>query len=259
MSWDGSCNGQICGDGWKKFSFCKIFRVAVTRLTNIAYFSVLLPTGNITCCNINWSWEKLFTGLAKLAKERAIWCKLRYWPEMELTKSVSPVHLFSVLEYYQNTIFLLCITLIFGNLAAVVTSAKFEHDSVDGTDTLEKAGIVKWTNEPMQFSGPESRLLTIFSAFSGHDDIIKWKHFPRYWPFVRGIHWSPVNFPRKDQWRRDFMFSLICVWINGWVNKREAGDLRCYHAHHDVTVMVTNQAARWLLYLQSRSFIWSMA
>ena len=27
-----------------------------------------------------------------------------------------------------------------------------------------------------------------------HDDVIKWKHFPRYWPFVRGIHrsrWIP--------------------------------------------------------------------
>ena len=23
-----------------------------------------------------------------------------------------------------------------------------------------------------------------------HDDVIKWKYFPRYWPFVRGIHWS---------------------------------------------------------------------
>ena len=22
----------------------------------------------------------------------------------------------------------------------------------------------------------------------GHDDVIKWKHFPRYWPFVRGIY-----------------------------------------------------------------------
>ena len=26
-----------------------------------------------------------------------------------------------------------------------------------------------------------------------HDDVIKWKHFPRYWPFVREIHRSPVN------------------------------------------------------------------
>ena len=25
-----------------------------------------------------------------------------------------------------------------------------------------------------------------------HDDVIKWKHFPRYWPFVWGNHRSPV-------------------------------------------------------------------
>ena len=70
-----------------------------------------------------------------------------------------------------------------------------------------------------------------------HDDVIKWKHFPRYWPFVRGIHRSPVNSPHKGQWRGGLIFSLICVWINGWVNNREAGDLRCYRAHYDVTVM----------------------
>ena len=70
-----------------------------------------------------------------------------------------------------------------------------------------------------------------------HDDIIKWKHFPRNWPFVRGIHRSPVNSPHKGQWHGALMFSLICVWINGWVNNREAGDLRRYLAHYDVTVM----------------------
>ena len=70
-----------------------------------------------------------------------------------------------------------------------------------------------------------------------HDDVIKWKHFPRYWPFVRVIHRSPVNVPHKGQWRGALMFSLICVWINGWVNNREAGDLRRYRAHYDVTVM----------------------
>ena len=70
-----------------------------------------------------------------------------------------------------------------------------------------------------------------------HDDVIKWKHFPRYWPFVREIHRSPVNSPHKGQWRGALMFSLICVWINGWVNNREAGDLRRYRAHCDVNVM----------------------
>ena len=56
-------------------------------------------------------------------------------------------------------------------------------------------------------------------------------------PGVRGIHRSPVNSPNKGQWRWALMFSLICVWINGWVNNREAGDLRRYRAHHDVTLM----------------------
>ena len=41
-----------------------------------------------------------------------------------------------------------------------------------------------------------------------------------------GIHRSPVNSPHEGQWRRTLMFSLICPWINGWVNNREAGDLR---------------------------------
>ena len=72
-----------------------------------------------------------------------------------------------------------------------------------------------------------------------HDDVIKWKHFPRYWPFVRRIHRSPVNSPHKGQWRGALMFSLICVWINAWVNNCEVGDLRRYRIHYDVTVMDT--------------------
>ena len=40
-----------------------------------------------------------------------------------------------------------------------------------------------------------------------HDDVIKWKHFPRYWPFVRGIHRRPVNSHRNGQWRGALMFS----------------------------------------------------
>ena len=70
-----------------------------------------------------------------------------------------------------------------------------------------------------------------------HDDVIKWKHFPCYRPFVRGIHRSPVNSPHKGQWRAALKFSLICTWINGWVNSRGAGDLRCNRAHYDVIVM----------------------
>ena len=34
---------------------------------------------------------------------------------------------------------------------------------------------------------------------SGHIDVIKWVQFPRYWPFMQGIHRSPVNSPHKEE------------------------------------------------------------
>ena len=55
----------------------------------------------------------------------------------------------------------------------------------------------------------------------------------------------PVNSPNKGQWRETLMFSLICVWINGWVNNLKAGDLRRYHAHYDVIVML------WIAFTRS--------
>ena len=41
----------------------------------------------------------------------------------------------------------------------------------------------------------------------------------------------PMNSPHIGQWREAFMFSLICVWIDGWVNNCEAGDLRRHRVH----------------------------
>ena len=77
-----------------------------------------------------------------------------------------------------------------------------------------------------------------------YDDVIKWNHFPRNWPFVWGIHRSPVNSPHKDQWRGALVFSLIYAWMNDWVNNREAGDLRRYRAHCDVIVMMCLRCLR---------------
>ena len=71
-----------------------------------------------------------------------------------------------------------------------------------------------------------------------HDDVIKWKHFPRYWPFVWGIHRSPVNSPAQNQWHGALMLSLICAWINGWANNGEAGNMRRHRDHYDVIVIL---------------------
>ena len=41
-----------------------------------------------------------------------------------------------------------------------------------------------------------------------HDDPIKWKHLPYYWPSVKGIHRSLVDSPHKGRWRRALVFVL---------------------------------------------------
>ena len=96
-----------------------------------------------------------------------------------------------------------------------------------------KTGSEIFTSEMIRVALTEYWGQVVIKSGNGsvsHDDVIRWKHFPRNWPFVQGIHRSPVNSPHKGQWRGALMFSLICVWINDWVKNREAGDLRRYLA-----------------------------
>ena len=80
-----------------------------------------------------------------------------------------------------------------------------------------------------------------------HDNIIAiiWtKTDPIHWRIygVRGrlvnifISIQLIQFS-SIQWRRAWVFSVICAWINSWVNNREAGYLRRHRAHYDVILM----------------------
>ena len=113
---------------------------------------------------------------------------------------------------------------------------------------------------------PFTRLLHFLEFKYLHSDWIMMTssngNIVRYWPFVRGIHRWPVNSPHKDQWREALMFSLICVWTNGWANKQDAGDLRRHRAHHDVTAMRVwdfTLCGRSCLYSINHSFKWSLS
>ena len=59
----------------------------------------------------------------------------------------------------------------------------------------------------------------------------------------------------KGQWRRALMFPLICVWINGWENNREAGDLRHCRAHYDIIVMKLRSKINSHIYHEN--FLWN--
>ena len=78
-------------------------------------------------------------------------------------------------------------------------------------------------------------LRTTWDGIYEHDDVIKWT-------FSASLAICAGNSPHKGQWRGALMFSLICVWMKGWINNRKAGDLRRYLAHYDVIVMKTCQS-----------------
>ena len=107
--------------------------------------------------------------------------------------------------------------------------------SMQFRDSVWLAANFQDSCEQTQYHTPTLLMLTIW-----------WRHqmkiFSALLDIVRGIHRSPVNSPHKGQWRSALMFSLICVWINGGVNNREAGELRCHRAHYDATLM--HQAAK---------------
>ena len=95
--------------------------------------------------------------------------------------------------------------------------------------------IRKWFSDIKKWIFDISDIIYVYDSALTREDSgpLEWRHNGRHavsnhqphWPFVRGIHRSPVNSPHKGQWRGALMFSLICAWINAWVNNREAGDL----------------------------------
>ena len=119
----------------------------------------------------------------------------------------------------------------FKKLRLKMSSAKWRPFCI-GLNELRGQGIAEGLKAYCTSSRKEVESIDIY------DDVIKWKHFPRYWPFSREIHRSPVNSPHKSQWRVALMFSFIYSWTNGWANNDEAGNLRRHHAHCDVTLMI---------------------
>ena len=72
---------------------------------------------------------------------------------------------------------------------------------------------------------------------------VVWGHCSKLWL----LQLLPVNSPHKGRWPGALMFSLICAWINVWVNTPEVGDLRRHRAHYDIIIMMQcTPVMRWL-------------
>ena len=133
----------------------------------------------------------------------------------------------------------------------------FPPASIDSSPVSTNSSPVSTDSSP--------QWITICLVTRGALMMTKWKHLPRYWRFVGGIHRSPVNSPHKGHWHRAFIFSLICAWTNSWVNNRDAGDLRLHRPHYHVTVMasriftldcITSEKQGWVAALVAKNRFW---
>ena len=80
---------------------------------------------------------------------------------------------------------------------------------------LSQASYDKWACVFFWYGVPLSAaivwILEGLVNYIQYDDVIKWKHFQHYWPFVRGLLRSPMDSPHKGQWRGASVFSFICA------------------------------------------------
>ena len=83
-----------------------------------------------------------------------------------------------------------------------------QHDAMIHSRKCSISSEITSSNQ-RKFCYKSPRVTQIIISHFGatcHDDVIKWKHFPRNWPFVRGIHRWPMTSPHKGQWRGALMF-----------------------------------------------------
>ena len=195
--------------------------------------------GDICFCSFKWHGMPYSTHICVVSR------KWKYHSTVLLKKNWSYMDIISVVATAYASLRYYYFLLVLWNLWCHIHIARVTdiNDILLGCDPL-KLYDVRTNLSKM----PTQQKSSSWNPFRGgtwwHDDVIKWKRFTRYWPFVRGIHWFPVYSPYIGQWRGVLMFSSIYVWMNDWVNNREAGDVRCHRAHYNVTAMLRPIADR---------------
>ena len=141
-----------------------------------------LPWRDRSCCNENWYHNRLLM--------------MSQWPDN--CDRITWIMIFNSLD----------IDFIHG----VVHGRSCQNSGYLITHHHQSLGITTtWSKQLLLLiiqKGISCKMILFFARLLSlnHDDVIKWKHFPRYWPFVWRIHRSPVNSPHKGQWRGVWCF-----------------------------------------------------
>ena len=125
----------------------------------------------------------------------------------------------SGIRWYEKVVTWMCIYIVYMWYVCMTYLIWRKHRFIEASQNE----LVQWLGAVSQQATTDPVTKRTMVPYSlPRDDVTKWKHFPCYWTFVWGIHWSPVNSPHKGQWHGALMFSLICV-LNKQLSKQSWG------------------------------------
>ena len=61
------------------------------------------------------------------------------------------------------------------------------HHSIESNVTVGDQTTIEFESHSYKINATLPVAVVTIILDMGHDDVIKWHHFPRYWPFMRGI------------------------------------------------------------------------
>ena len=88
------------------------------------------------------------------------------------------------------------------------------------------------------------------NEYPDHDDAIKWKYFPRYWPFFPPL---TDGFPLKSPVTRALISSLICAWTIGWANNPNAAA-----SFNQACICLFNDLMSWTTTTKKKNSAWQV-
>ena len=114
----------------------------------------------------------------------------------------------------------------------ILECAKYLCDWISSLKTIVKANFIKFRWNYLWWEGRLVNEVVLRMMTSSNGNIF------RVTGPLCGEFTGPGEFPTQRPVTRSLMFSMICAWTNGWVNKLEAGDLGRHRGNYDVNIMV---------------------
>ena len=117
---------------------------------------------------------------------------------------------------------------IFSHWSYHVNTMAVDNLVTRGTDIYAHVYLHKHLHVCLTYISTDRCIYTHYT-FDCDDEVMTWRCYLHYWPFVRGIHWYPVDSPHKGtgtwwipltkgQSSRDLKFSILLAWIIFLIN-----------------------------------------